>query len=64
MKLRRRCKSGDSHLEGDCPAIERGLAFPTEMALRAAALVLAEHGRAAMLGEVDAFLAGQKGTGQ
>lgn len=36
---------------------EGGLEFPTEMVLRAAALVLAEHGRPAMLAEVEAFLA-------
>ncbi|MGI5126548.1 hypothetical protein ACQEVB_06985 [Pseudonocardia sp. CA-107938] len=40
---------------------EGGLAFPTEMMLRAAALVLAEHGRPAMLAEVEAFLAEQAG---
>lgn len=36
---------------------EGGLAVPTETVLRAAALVLAEHGRSAMLHEVEAFLA-------
>jgi hypothetical protein len=41
---------------------EGGLEFPTEMVLRAAALVLAEHGRPAMLAEVEAYLAGQAGA--
>jgi len=41
-------------------ADEGGLAFPTEMVLRAAALVLAEHGRPAMLAEVETFLDGQR----
>lgn len=36
---------------------EGGLAVPTETVLRAAALVLAEHDRLAMLAEVEAFLA-------
>jgi len=74
MKLRRLCKSEESHVEGKCPAMyvaddpavmvcqgthldaetsaelldvasnEGGLAVPTETVLRAAALVLAEHG--------------------
>lgn len=38
---------------------ESALVYPTEMVLRAAALVLAEHGRPAMLAEVEAFLAAQ-----
>lgn len=87
MKLRRLCKSGDSRIEGDCPAVyiddhdpavmaaqgalisgaatglrdvaahERGVSLPTETLLRAAALVLAEAGRPAMLEEVELFLA-------
>lgn len=88
MRLRRLCKSGDSRIEGDCPAVyvddddpavvaaqgplldgadaaglrdvaahERGISLPTETLLRAAALVLAEAGRPAMIEEVEAFLA-------
>jgi hypothetical protein len=86
MKLRRICKSGDSHADGECPAMylgedptmmvcqgtmldgdtsaelrdvaadEIGLILPTETVLRAAALVLADHGRPAMIAEVEAFL--------
>lgn len=35
---------------------EAALLYPTEMILRAAALVLAEHGRPDMLSEVESFL--------
>jgi len=48
----------------DVAAEEGGLAFPTETVLRAAALVLAEHGRPAMRAEVEEFLAGQQGAGR
>lgn len=40
---------------------ESGVALPTETVLRAAALFLAEQGRPAMLGEVEAFLAAHAG---
>lgn len=86
MKLRRLCKSEESRLNNQCPAMyladdpavmvcqgtlldvattaelvdvaadEGGLAVPTETVLRAAALVLAEHGRPAMIAEVAAFI--------
>jgi hypothetical protein len=42
-------------------ADEAGVAIPTETVLRSAALVLAEHGRPAMLDEVEAFLSDQAG---
>lgn len=41
----------------DVAVDEAGVAIPTETVLRAAALVLAEHGRPAMLSEVAEFLA-------
>lgn len=41
----------------DLAADERGVAIPTETVLRAAALLLAEDGRTAMLAEVEDFLA-------
>lgn len=43
----------------DVAVDEGGVALPIETVLRSAALVLAEHGRPAMLAEVEAFLAEQ-----
>jgi hypothetical protein len=54
----------DKHLDAETTAElrhvaddEAGIALPTETVLRAAALFLAEHGRPAMVAEVEAFLA-------
>lgn len=48
----------------DVATDEYAVAIPTETVLRAAALVLAEQGRPAMLAEVKAFLAEQGGAGR
>ena len=45
-------------------ADESGVAMPTETVLRAAALFLAEHGRPAMMAEVQAFLTGWPEAGR